>query len=125
MSTNIKPIRTEADHLAALKAIEPLMTAEPGSPEADELEVLSILIEAYEAKRYPVDAPDPIEAIKLHMELTGLKRADFAKVVGQSRATELLRKQRKLNLTNIRAIVSAWNIPINALIADYELTRSA
>ncbi len=123
--TGVKPIRTEADYKAALEAIEPLMMAEPESKEADELEILSTLIEAYEAEHYRIDAPDPIEAIKFHMEQRGFTRADFAEVVGQNRATELLKKQRKLNLTNIRAIVGAWHMPIGALIGDYELSNHA
>lgn len=103
--TKIKPIRSEADYNAALLAIVPLMAAEPKSDEADDLEVLSRLIEAYEKEHYPIEAPDPIEAIKFHMEQRGLERKDFAQIVGQNRATEILKKQRKLNLTNIRAIV--------------------
>ena len=91
--TKIKPIRSEADYNAALLAIVPLMAAEPKSDEADEKE------------HYPIEAPDPIEAIKFHMEQRGLERKDFAQIVGQNRATEILKKQRKLNLTNIRAIV--------------------
>ncbi|MBL4836183.1 MAG: hypothetical protein JKY34_01285 [Kordiimonadaceae bacterium] len=120
---NIKPIRNEADYTASLKAIEPLMMAEPGSAEADQLEILSTLIEVYEEKHYTIDAPDPIEAIKFHMEQQGLQRADFAAVVGQNRATELLKKQRKLSIDHIRAIVDVWHMPLRALIADYELAK--
>ncbi|NVJ69057.1 MAG: hypothetical protein HWE08_01810 [Alphaproteobacteria bacterium] len=123
--TNITPIRTEADYEAALEAIEQLMLAEPGSPEADDLEVLSTLIAAYEDKHHHIDAPDPIEAIKFHMEQRGLVRRDFAEIVGQNRATELLQKRRKLNLNNIRAIVTKWQIPIEALITDYQTKNHA
>ena len=123
--TNVTPIRTEADYEAALEAIEPLMLAELGTPEADDLEVLSTLIAAYEDKHYHIDAPDPIEAIKFHMEQRGLVRRDLAEIVGQNRATELLQKQRKLNLNNIRAIVDKWHIPIEALITDYQIGNHA
>ena len=119
----IKPIRNAADYSASLEAIESRMMAELGSAEADQLEILSMLVEVYEEKHYAIDAPDPIEAIKFHMEQRGLQRADFAAVVGQNRATELLKKQRKLNIDHIRAIVDVWHMPLRALIADYKLTK--
>ena len=121
METKIRPIRTEADYENALEAILPLMDAEPGTEGADDLEVLSRLIEAYEDEHYKIEAPNPIEAIKFHMEQRGLERKDFALIVGQNRATELLGRQRKLTLGNIRAIHNLWKMPIEALIGDYRL----
>lgn len=122
---DISPVKDEASYEAALKRVEALMDAEEGTKELDELSILVTLIEAYENEHYPIEAPDPVEAIKLHMELTGLERADLAQVIGQTRASELLHRRRKLNLTNIRKINEAWKVPVSALIADYELANTA
>src|SRR5439155_24853647 len=80
--TEIKPIKTEADYDAALAEIATLMDAEPGTPEGDRLDVLVTLVEAYEAKHWPIDPPDPIVAIKLRMEQRVLTRHDLDKVLG-------------------------------------------
>jgi len=80
---NIKPIRTETDYRFALKEIESLMMAEPDSPEGEKLDVLVTLVEAYEAKHFPLDLPDPVEAIKFEMERRGLTAKDLEPMIGR------------------------------------------
>lgn len=113
----IKPIRNDADHEAALARIEALWGYEPGTPEEDEFDVLTVLVSAYEDKRWPILPPDPVEAIKFHMEQNGLRQKDFAKVLGsESRASEILNRQRSLSMENVRAIYRAWRIPLESLL---------
>src|SRR5439155_14037017 len=101
--TEIKPIKTEADYDAALAEIATLMDAEPGTPEGDRLDVLVTLVEAYEAKHWRIDPPDPIAAIKLRMEQRGLTRHDLEKILGsKSRVSEVLNRKRPLTLEMIR-----------------------
>ncbi|RYE36424.1 MAG: pantetheine-phosphate adenylyltransferase [Sphingobacteriaceae bacterium] len=95
---NIKPIKTELDYENALSRLEVIFDADKDTPEGDELEILSILIEKFEDEHYPIDLPDPIEAIKFRMEQMGYNQVDLAKVVGlKSRASEILNKKRKLS----------------------------
>lgn len=116
----LKPIRTKKDYEAALKRLEVIFDAKPGTPAGDELEILSILIERYEDEKVAMDYPDPIEAIKFRMEQLGYTQNDLAKVVGlKSRASELLNKKRKLTLEMIRKIHSMLSIPTEVLIQDY------
>ena len=116
----VKPIKTNKDYQQALKRLEVIFDARPGSPEGDELEVLGILLEKYEQKHYPVDFPDPIEAIKFRMEQIGYNQNDLATVVGlKSRASEILNKKRKLTLEMIRNLHSKLNIPTDVLIQSY------
>lgn len=113
----IKPIRTEADHEMALARIEELWGSEPGTPEADEFDVLTVLVCDYEDKHWPILPPDPVEAIKFHMEQNGLRQKDLANVLGsESRASEILNHQRSLSMENIRAIYKAWRIPLESLL---------
>jgi HTH-type transcriptional regulator/antitoxin HigA len=113
----IHPIRTDADHAAALGRIEALWDAQPGTPEHDEIEVLGILVADYEDKRWPIFPPDPIDAIKFHMEQNGLRQKDLAGVIGSvSRASEILGRHRTLTVDMIRAIHAAWSIPLESLI---------
>ncbi len=115
--TEIKPIKTEADYDAALAEIATLMDAEPGTPEGDRLDVLVTLVEAYEAKHWPIDPPDPIVAIKLRMEQRGLTRHDLEKVLGsKSRVSEVLNRKRPLTLEMIRRLHARWGIPAESLI---------
>lgn len=116
----IKPIKTKKDYQAALTRLETIFDARPGSPEGDELEVLGILIDKYEQEHYPIDFPDPIEAIKFRMEQMNYTQSDLAKVVGlKSRASEILNKKRKLTLEMIRQLHTALNIPTDVLIQNY------
>jgi len=122
---NIKPIKSEEDYTAALTRIERLMDARPDTPQMDELEVLTTLVEAYEAQHYLIDAPDPIEAIKFRMEQEGLKQKDLVHIVGnKSRVSEILNRKRKLTLEMIRNLHKHLHIPIESLFLDYK-TKSA
>lgn len=116
----IKPIKTKKDYQEALARLETIFDARPGTPEGDELEVLGILIDKYEQERYPIDFPDPIEAIKFRMEQMGYNQSDLARVVGlKSRASEILNRKRKLTLEMIRQLHTALNIPTDVLIQNY------
>ena len=119
---NIKPIKTEADYDIALARVNDLMDAKPDSPEGDELDVLVTLIEKYEALHYPIDAPNPIEAIRFRMDQYDLIDKDLIPYIGQSgRVSEILSFKRKLTLSMIRKLHSGLKIPTESLIQDYEL----
>ena len=118
---DIHPIRNEADHRAALEEIETLWGAAQGTPEGDRLDVLATLVDAYEDRRWPADALDPVEAIEAAMQHDGHDRADLAALIGQSRATEVLQRKRALTLPMIRKIAAAWHVPEHVLVKDYPL----
>jgi HTH-type transcriptional regulator/antitoxin HigA len=125
LAMEIRPIRTEADYRAALREIERLWSAEPGSPEGDQVEVLSTLLEAYEAEHHPVPAPDPIAAIKFKMEQKGLTRRDLEPAIGsRGRVSEILNRKRPLTLPMVRALRALLQIPAEVLVQPYE-TQSA
>ena len=116
----IRPIRTEEDYRKALKRLEEIFDAPKGTKQGDELEILSILIENYEKENFPIDMPDPIEAIKFRMEQLGMKQKDLAEVIGyKSRTSEILNKKRKLTVKMIRNISQKLNIPTDILIQNY------
>ncbi|WGK95319.1 MULTISPECIES: helix-turn-helix domain-containing protein [Flavobacterium] len=116
----IKLIKTENDYNQALERLEVLFDAKKGTPEGDELELLSILIEQYENTHFPIDLPDPIEAIKFRMEQLGYNQNDLAKIIGlKSRASEILSKKRKLSLEMIRQLHTSLHIPTDVLIQNY------
>ena len=116
----IKPIKTELDYNQALERLEIIFDAKSGSPEGDELEILGILIDQYENEHFPIEFPDPIEAIKFRMEQLGYNQNDLANVVGlKSRASEILNKKRKLTLEMIRNLHSTLNISTDVLIQSY------
>jgi HTH-type transcriptional regulator / antitoxin HigA len=116
----IKPIKTKKDHQEAMKRLEMIFDAKPGSAEGDELEVLGILIEKYEQDHYSIEYPDPIEAIKFRMEQLGYSQSDLATIVGlKSRASEILNRKRKLTLEMIRQLHKALGIPTEVLIQNY------
>jgi len=118
---NIKPIKNEQDYTNTLSQIESLMSAKPSTPQMDELEVLTTLIEAYENQFYKIDAPDPIEAIKFRMEQEGLKQKDLVSIVGsKSRVSEILNKKRKLTIEMIRNLHKQLHIPVESLFLDYK-----
>ena len=119
---NIKPLKTEQDYDDALARIDQLMDSEQGSPEGDELDVLSVLVEKYEDINHPIEAPNPIEAIRFKMEQFGLKDKDLIEYIGQSgRVSEVMSYKRKLTLTMIRNLEKGLNISAKSLIEDYEL----
>jgi HTH-type transcriptional regulator / antitoxin HigA len=120
MTSQLKPIRNEADYNAALARIETLWGAPLGCAEGDELEALTILVEAYERKQWPVPPTDPIETLRAHMDLNGFTRSDLASVLGSSsRASEVLNRKRALNLAMIRTISTAWGLPVSLLVGEY------
>lgn len=114
----IRPIKTEQDYQAALARIEELWKAPPGSEEAEELEVLGTLVDAYEEANDPIPTPDPIEAILFRLEQTGQDRKDLQRIlgVGRGRVSEILNRKRGLSLTMIRKLVDALSIPAEVLI---------
>lgn len=117
---NIKAIKTEEDYNQTLVRLEPIFQAEANTPEGDEAEVLSILIEKYEDDHYSIGMPDPIEAIKFRMEQMGMKQKDLAEIVGfTSRVSEILNKKRKLTLNMIRKLSVALQIPTEVLVQEY------
>ena len=114
---DIKPIRTEADYDAALKEVERLWGAEPGTPDGDRFEVLFTLVESYEDQQYPILTPDPIEAIKYYMDSRGLDRRDLERYIGPSgRVSEVLSRKRPLTLEMIRKLNAGLGIPAEVLI---------
>lgn len=116
----LKPIKTEKDYELALKRLDKIFDAEPGTNQGDELEVLALIIEDYEDKKYPIDPPDPIEAIKFRMDQLGMKQSDLAKIIGhKSRASEILNRKRKLTLNMIRKLNQRLNISTEVLVKEY------
>jgi HTH-type transcriptional regulator/antitoxin HigA len=120
----IKPIKTEADYKEALSRLEIIFDAAIGSIESDEADVLGLLIDEYEKKYYPIEAPDPIEAIKIRMEEMHLKQIDLVKEIGgKSRVSEVLNRKRKLTVEMIRNLTKRLNLSPEILINDYQLVR--
>jgi HTH-type transcriptional regulator/antitoxin HigA len=119
---NLKPIKTESDYKAALKRVEKIFDAKPGTIEGDELEILSLMVDDFENKYHPIEAPDPIEAIKIRMEELQLKQIDLApEMGGKSRVSEVLNRKRKLTVDMIRKLNTRLNLSPTLLIQDYEL----
>jgi HTH-type transcriptional regulator / antitoxin HigA len=113
----VKPIRTEADYEAALAEVERLWGAKSGTSKGDRLDVLATLIDAYENERYPMDPPDPIEAIKFRMEQQGLSRKDLEDIIGtRTRIAEVLNRRRGLSINMIRRLNQKLGIPAEVLI---------
>lgn len=121
---DIKPIRTETDYQKALERLEILFDAKMGTPQSDEADVLGLLIDDYEKKHYPIEAPDPIEAIKIRMEEMHLKQVDLIKEIGgKSRVSEILNRKRKLTVDMIRNLAPRLNLSAALLIRDYQVTK--
>jgi HTH-type transcriptional regulator/antitoxin HigA len=117
MATELKPIRSDEEHAAALEEVERLWGAASGTPEGDRLDVLATLIEAYEAKRYPMDPPDPVDAILFRMEVQGLTRKDLEPYIGsRARISEVLNRQRGLSIEMIRRLHDGLGISADVLI---------
>ncbi|MGH7035428.1 MAG: helix-turn-helix domain-containing protein [Stellaceae bacterium] len=124
MAELIRPLKTEADYDTALKDIEQYFAKEPepGSREGDRFDMLALLIEDYERKHWPIDAPDPIAAIRSHMENAGYRQAQFASLIGsRSRASEILGRKRHLTVEAIWKLNQKWGIPAECLIKPYRL----
>ena len=118
----IKPIKTRKDYKAAVAEVEALWGAPADTEKGDRLDVLITLVDAYEEKHFPIDAPDPVEAIKFRMEQMGAKQKDLAELFNSpSRASEVLNRRRQLTTDMIWNLFSHWNIPAASLIRPYEL----
>ncbi|MBR4877514.1 MAG: transcriptional regulator [Rhodocyclaceae bacterium] len=118
---DIRPIHTEADYKAALQEISALMESDPApdTPQGDRLDILATLVQAYEAKHFPISAPDPVEAIKFRMEQSGLSVKDLEPMIGKSnRVYEVLNRKRPLTLAMIRRLHKSLGIPAEVLIAE-------
>lgn len=119
---SIKPIKSETDYRLSLARLEEIFDAVAGTPESDEADILGLMIDAYERKHYPIDAPDPIEAIKIRMEEMNLKQVDLiAELGGKNRVSEILNRKRRLTLEMIRKLTVRLNLPAQLLIIDYRL----
>ena len=117
---NINLIKTENDYNQALERLELIFDTQKGTEEGDELELLGMLIDQYENEHFPIELPDPIEAIKFRMEQMGYTQNDLAKIIGfKSRASEILNRKRKLSLEMIRQLHTSLNIPTEVLIQNY------
>ena len=117
---DIRPIRNDEDHEAALREIEALWGAEAGTPEGDRLDVLITLADAYEDTRWPIPQGDPVDAIKDSMAMEGRTQSDLAEVLGSaSRASEILKRKRGLTLPMIWALHEQWRIPAEVLVRPY------
>jgi len=125
MKNNVKPVRTKKDHEAALAEVERLWGAKLGTPEGDRLDVLATLIDAYEAARFPIDPPDPVEAIKFRMEQQGLTRKDLQPLIGtRTRVAEVLNRKRNLSIGMIRRLHQALGISAEVLIRPSRKERT-
>ena len=121
---NIKPIKTEEDYQAALSRLEEIFDAPDGTPESDELDILGLLVDEYEKEHYPIDSPDPIDAIKIRMEELNMRQVDLIPVIGgKSRVSEILNRKRRLTIQMIRRLKDRLNLSAELLIRDYELLK--
>src|SRR4051794_6621168 len=126
MKNSVRPIRGEKDYEAALKEVERLWGAETGTPDGDRLDVLATLIESYDDKLYPMDPPDPIEAIKFRMEQQGLTRRDLEPLIGtRTRVAEVLNRRRGLSIEMIRRLHKALGISAEVLIRPSRRDKAA
>jgi HTH-type transcriptional regulator/antitoxin HigA len=119
---DIRPIRSDADHTEALAEIESLWGAPVGSREGDKLDVLTTLVEAYEEKRWPIDAPDPVDVLRYAISELGHTQAELAELLGsRPRASEVLNRRRALTIDMVHKISSKWHIPADVLVRPYHL----
>lgn len=122
----IKPIRTKRAYLATLKEIERLFDARSGTADGDRLEMLTMLVTAYEEKRHSVPLPNPIDAIQYYMESRGLTRRDLEKFLGsRARVSEVLNRKRALTMEMIRKLHKGLGIPAEVLIQPYQVAKDA
>lgn len=120
----IRPIRTQTDYQIALQEIEKLFDVDPNTPEYDRLDILSTLVEAYEKTHFPIELPDPIDAISYYMDVRGWSRRDLESSLGsRSRVSEVLSRKRSLTLEMIRKLHQELDIPAEILIQPYEFSQ--
>jgi HTH-type transcriptional regulator/antitoxin HigA len=121
---DIRLIKTKDDYQQALKRLEEIFDAPIGTVESDEADVLGLLIDDYEKKYYPIEAPDPIEAIKIRMEEMQLKQRDLVdEIGGKNRVSEILNRKRKLTLKMVRNLATRLNLSASILIKDYQILK--
>ena len=126
MKSELKPIRNKADYKRALLEVERLWGARSGTPAGDRLDVVATLIDAYESKQFPMDPPDPIEAIKFRMEQQGLTRKDLEPIIGtRTRVAKVLNRRRNLSIGMIRRLHERLGIPADILIRPSARRRAA
>jgi HTH-type transcriptional regulator/antitoxin HigA len=119
---NIKLIKTETDYINALKRLDVIFDAKIGTTESDEADILGLMIDEYEKKHYAIEAPDPIEAIKIRMEEMQLRQVDLADAIGgKNRVSEVLNRKRKLTVEMIRNLTKRLDLSPGLLIHDYQL----
>ncbi len=120
----VRPIKSDADYKQALHRIEEIFDSKPNTPEGDELEILGLMVDEYEKQLYPIDAPDPIEAIKIRMEEMQLKQVDLINEIGgKSRVSEVLNRKRRLTVDMIRKLATRLNLSVSLLVREYSLGR--
>jgi HTH-type transcriptional regulator/antitoxin HigA len=120
----LKPIKTETGYTKALKRLEVIFDAPANTKDGDEAEILSLLIENFENEHYPIEAPDPIEAIKIRMEELNLKQKDLVGIVGgKSRVSEILNRKKRLTVDMIRELEQMLHIPASVLVNNYQLSK--
>lgn len=118
----LKPIRTDAEHAEALADIEGLWDAPEGSADADRLEVLAMLVEAFEKAHFPIEAPDPISYLEYIMDVRGLTRKDLEQYIGpRGRVADIMNRTRPLSVTMIRRLCAGLGLPADVLIQPYAL----
>ncbi len=118
----INPVKTESDYEAALGEIDQLWGSPEGTVDGDRLDVLLILVESYESKNYPIDPPDPIEAIKFRMEQMNLTRKDIEPLIGsRGRVSEVFNRRRSLSLPMIRRLHNTLHIPLESLVQEIDV----
>src|SRR5271166_5079410 len=126
MTNELKPIRTKADYQKALSDVERLWGAKSGTPKGDRLDVLATLIDVYEAEHYPLDPPDPVEAIKFRMEQQNLSRRDLEQIIGtRTRVAEVLNRKRSLSIGMIRRLHEHLGISAEVLIRPPQKENAA
>lgn len=120
---NIKPIKSEQDYERALARLDVIFDAPADTPEGDEAEILTLLVENYENEHHFIEAPDPIEAIKIRLEEMNLRQSDLVGVIGgKGRVSEVLNRKRKLSVEMIRQLATKLKLPASLLVQDYALT---
>ncbi|NGZ90386.1 helix-turn-helix domain-containing protein [Psychroflexus maritimus] len=121
---NIRPIKNETDYRNALDRLEVIFDAPTDTKEGDEAEILSLMIENYENEHYPIDSPDPIEAIKIRMEELNMRQKDLVGVIGgKSRVSEILNRKKKLTVEMIRELERILQISASVLVNNYQLVK--
>lgn len=120
----LKLIKTEKDYQTALARLDEIFDAKVGSIESDEADILALLIDEYENKHYPIEAPDPIEAIKIRMKELDIKQKDLVGIIGgKSRVSEILNKRKKLTVDMVRSLAERLNLSVQILVRDYQLLK--